>query len=96
MVKNVADIYQLHQHRDALLNLEKLGEKSVDNLLGAIETSKKTTLPRFIFALGIGGVGESTAQNLATQFGDLTPLMTASIDALQQTPDVGANRRLQF
>ncbi len=90
MVKNVADIYQLHQHRDALLNLEKLGEKSVDNLLGAIETSKKTTLPRFIFALGIGGVGESTAQNLATQFGDLTPLMTASIDALQQTPDVGA------
>lgn len=89
IVKNVADIYALSNHRDALINLEKLGEKSVDNMLAAIEKSKDTTLPRFIFALGIGGVGESTAMNLAMQFGDLQPLMAASIEALQKTPDVG-------
>lgn len=89
IVKNVADIYTLKNHRDALINLEKLGERSVDNILAAIEKSKDTTLSRFIYALGIGGVGESTAMNLAMQFGDLQPLMQASIDALQQTPDVG-------
>lgn len=89
IVKNVADIYALNNHRDALINLEKLGEKSVENMLAAIEKSKDTTLPRFIFALGIGGVGESTAMNLAMQFGDLQPLMAASIEALQKTPDVG-------
>ena len=72
-----------------MINLEKLGEKSVENLLNAIEKSKNTTLPRFIYALGIRGVGESTALNLATQFGELEPLMKASIKELQQTPDVG-------
>lgn len=66
-----------------------VGEKSVENMLAAIEKSKDTTLPRFIFALGIGGVGESTAMNLAMQFGDLQPLMAASIEALQKNPDVG-------
>jgi DNA ligase (NAD+) len=89
LVKNVADIYQLADHRDTLTTLEKLGEKSVDNLLTAIENSKSTTLPRFIFALGIRGVGESTALNLANQFGELAPLMAASIEQLQKTPDVG-------
>lgn len=89
IVKNVADIYELKNHRNELINLEKLGEKSVDNMLKAIENSKDTTLPRFIYALGIGGVGESTAMNLAMQFGDLQPLMQASIEALQITPDVG-------
>lgn len=58
-------------------------------MLTAIEKSKKTTLPRFIYALGIRGVGESTALNLAQQFGDLESLMQASIETLQQTPDVG-------
>ncbi|MFW2177407.1 MULTISPECIES: NAD-dependent DNA ligase LigA [unclassified Moraxella] len=89
IVKTVADIYDLKNHRDKLLTLEKLGEKSVENMLTAIENSKNTTLPRFIFALGIRGVGESTALNLATQFGDLPELMNASIEQLQQTPDVG-------
>lgn len=89
LVKNVADIYHLSEHQDTLIKLEKLGTKSVDNLLTAIENSKSTTLPRFVYALGIRGVGESTAMNLAMQFGELAPLMQASIDALQQTPDVG-------
>lgn len=89
LVKTVADIYALKNHRDQLITLEKLGEKSVENMLSAIEKSKATTLPRFIYALGIRGVGEGTAQNLATQFGDLAPMMSASIEELLQTPDVG-------
>ena len=90
LIKTVADIYQLHKHTNDLINFEKLGEKSVNNILAAIEASKHTTLARFIYALGIRGVGESTAQNLAQQFGELAPLMQADIDALLQTPDVGA------
>ena len=90
LVKTVADIYQLHNHQDELITLEKLGEKSVQNIISAIEASKHTTLARFIYALGIRGVGETTAQNLAQQFGDLDSLMAADIDKLLQTPDVGA------
>ena len=90
LVKTVADIYQLHNHQEELITLEKLGEKSVQNIISAIEASKNTTLARFIYALGIRGVGETTAQNLAQQFGDLDALMSASIEKLLLTPDVGA------
>ncbi|MUG31347.1 NAD-dependent DNA ligase LigA [Psychrobacter sanguinis] len=89
IVKTVADIYHLNEHADELVTLEKLGEKSVSNMLRAIEESKKTTLARFVYALGIRGVGETTAQNLAQYFGDLPELMGASIDALEAVPDVG-------
>lgn len=90
LVKTVADIYALHSHQEDLIQFEKLGEKSVQNMLSAIEKSKDTTLVRFIYALGIRGVGESTAQNLALQFGELKPLMEANIEALEATPDVGS------
>ena len=89
LVKTVADIYQLHTHTDEMVTLEKLGEKSVQNIINAIEASKHTTLARFIYALGIRGVGEGTAQNFAQQFGDLDSLMAASIETLIKTPDVG-------
>ncbi len=89
IVKTVADIYHLHEHKADLVNYEKLGEKSVNNMLTAIEESKKTTLSRFIYAIGIKGVGETTAQNLAQHFGDLEPLMEASIEALEAVPDIG-------
>lgn len=89
LIKNVADIYTLKDHQSALVDFEKLGEKSVQNMLAAIEASKKTTLARFIFALGIRGVGETTAQNLALQFGTLDALMSADIETLLDTPDVG-------
>ncbi len=89
IVKTVADIYHLFEHQQALLTLEKLGEKSVANMLAAIEVSKNTTLPRFIYALGIKGVGENTAQNLAQHFGDLPEIMAASIEALEAVPDIG-------
>lgn len=90
LIHNVADIYDLHTQREKLITIEKLGEKSVENMLTAIEKSKSTTLPRFIYALGIRGVGESTALNLANQFGELDNLMNATVEQLLQTPDVGS------
>ena len=89
LLKNVADIYQLHDHREQLLTVEKMGEKSVQNLLDAIENSKKTTLSAFIYALGIRGVGETTARMLANSFQTLEALRQADLDALKKTPDVG-------
>lgn len=89
LLNNVADLYQLDQHREQLLGLEKMGEKSVQNLLDAIESSKKTTLPRLIYALGIRGVGENTSRMLADQFQTLDALMAADVESLQKTPEVG-------
>ncbi|MEQ6342369.1 MAG: NAD-dependent DNA ligase LigA [Gammaproteobacteria bacterium] len=86
-VKTVADLY--HLTKEALVALERMGDKSADNLLAAIEKSKRTTLPRFLYALGISQVGEVTAKQLARYFGGLEPLINASIDELQAVPDVG-------
>ncbi|RSO34186.1 NAD-dependent DNA ligase LigA [Acinetobacter lactucae] len=89
LLKDVADIYHLHEHRETLLGIEKMGEKSVQNLMDAIEASKKTTLARFIYALGIRGVGETTARMLANTFQTLEALKAADVEALKKTPDVG-------
>lgn len=89
LLQNVADIYHLHEHRDALLSIEKMGEKSVQNLIDSIENSKKTTLAAFIYALGIRGVGETTARMLANTFQTLEALREADLEALKKTPDVG-------
>jgi DNA ligase (NAD+) len=87
LVKTVADLY--HLKREQLVALDRMGEKSADNLLAAIDKSRKTTLPRFLYALGIDQVGEVTAKQLARHFGDLEPLMEAKEDELQAIPDVG-------
>ena len=87
IVKTPVDLYRLGVL--ALANLERMGEKSAQNLLAAIEKSRATTLARFIFALGIRNVGEATARDLARYFGKLEALMAADVDALQQVPDVG-------
>ncbi len=87
IVKTPADLYKLGLL--AMVNLERMAEKSATNLLAAIEASKVTTLARFIFALGIRNVGESTAKDLARFFGNLDALMAADTDRLQQVPDVG-------
>jgi len=87
LARNVADIY--HLDREALAALERMGGKSADKLLSAIERSKSTTLPRFLFALGIREVGEATALALARHFGTLDALLQADIEGLQQVPDVG-------
>ncbi|MFH6819380.1 NAD-dependent DNA ligase LigA [Acinetobacter baumannii] len=89
LLKDVADIYHLHEHRETLLGIGKMGEKSVQNLIDAIEASKKTTLARFIYALGIRGVGETTARMLANTFQTLEALKAANVEALKKTPDVG-------
>ena len=89
LLSNVADIYELHNHQSKLLEIEKMGEKSVQNLLEAIENSKKTQLHRFIYALGIRGVGETTAKLLANRFKTLDAIKVADLDSLMQTQDVG-------
>jgi DNA ligase (NAD+) len=87
IVKTPADLYKLGLL--AMANLERMAEKSVANILAAIEKSKATTLARFIFALGIRNVGEATAKDLARHFGNLDALMAADIGSLQQVSDVG-------
>jgi DNA ligase (NAD+) len=87
LVQSPADIYALTI--PVLANLERMGEKSAINLCEAIVTSKATTLPRFLYALGIREVGEATAQTLARYFGTLETLAAADLAQLQQVPDVG-------
>jgi DNA ligase (NAD+) len=87
LVKTAADLYSLSV--ETLAGLERMGEKSAQNLAAAIEKSKRTTLARFIFGLGIRNVGETTARDLARDFGDIGALMRASEERLQQVPDVG-------
>ena len=87
IVSNPAALYKLGLL--AVINLERMGEKSAVNLLAAIEHSKHTTLARFIFALGIRNVGETTAKDLARHFGSLDNLLAADIESLQQVHDVG-------
>lgn len=87
LVSTLADIYDLTN--DQVMSLEGYGQKSTDNLLAAIEKSKDTTLGRFIFALGIKGVGETMGQTLASHFGQLEPLIAASSEDLQKIDGVG-------
>ncbi|MDX1453829.1 MAG: NAD-dependent DNA ligase LigA [Gammaproteobacteria bacterium] len=89
LLHSPADIYRLRKHADTLKEWDGLGEKSVDKLLASIEKSRATTLPRFLFGLGIREVGEATAQQLALHFGSLDKLMSAEIENLVQVPDVG-------
>ena len=87
LVHTPADIYGLSV--DTLAGLERMGDKSAQNLVAAIQTSKRTTLARFIFALGIRNVGEATARDLARYFGNIEALTAANAELLQQVPDVG-------
>jgi DNA ligase (NAD+) len=87
LVRTPADLYRLGFA--ALVNMERMGEKSADNLLQSIAQSKKTTLARFIFGLGIRHVGESTAKDLAKHFGGIRALMDAPMDELLMVNDVG-------
>lgn len=86
-IANIADLFDLKF--EDLVNLERMADKSAENLLTAIEKSKETTLPRFIYALGIREVGEATALSLASHFGELKKIEDASEEELQEVPDVG-------
>jgi DNA ligase (NAD+) len=87
LVREVSDIYRLT--KEDLAGLERMGEKSVANLIGAIEGSKKQPLWRLLFGLGILHVGVSAARALADHFPNLDALMDATAEALQRIPDVG-------
>jgi DNA ligase (NAD+) len=75
---------------DQLASLERMGEKSAANLCAAIERSRRTTLPRLVYALGIRHVGEATARDLAAHFGNLEAIVRADEQTLVQVPEVGA------
>src|SRR5262245_504827 len=88
VVNNPADLYELTAER--LAELDRMGEKSAENLVKALEQSKqKATLPRFLYALGIRDVGEATAAALANHFGSIKELQDATEEQIQEVPDVG-------
>ena len=87
LVRTPADLYRLEG--ECLSKLPRMGEKSAQNLLDALQASKSTTLARFIYALGIREVGEATAQSLANHFGGLENLRAATPEVLEVVPDVG-------
>ena len=87
LVADPADLYALTQAQ--LAEFERMGPKSADNLLAALAASKRTTFARFIYALGIREVGETTAQALANRYGTLAALLAADVESLQEVDDVG-------
>jgi DNA ligase (NAD+) len=89
LIHDAADLYSLKNKREQLIGLEKMGEKSVDNLLAAIESSKNRSLPRLILALGIRHVGGEMAYVLANEFEDLDDLKNASRERLMEIEGVG-------
>ena len=86
-IENPSDIFRLT--KDELAERDRMGEKSAENLISAIETSKSTTLSRFLYALGIREVGEATAASLASFFGNLPAIIEAESEKLVTVPDVG-------
>ncbi len=88
-IKEITDFYHLDKYKDELMLLEGYGEKSIENLLTEIEESKKNSLERLLFALGIRHVGLKTATIIARKFIDMKTLMQASIDDLNSIPEIG-------
>lgn len=86
-VKRAVDLY--HLRHEQVAGMERMGDKSAENLLAAIAQSKVTTLPRFIYALGIRDVGQATALNLAQHFGNLEAIMQAGREQLMEVTDIG-------
>jgi DNA ligase (NAD+) len=91
LAETIADLYKLKDKKQALIELERMGEKSAQNLIDQIEKSKQATLPRLLHALGIPQVGEATALALAQHFGGLDAVMDADVEALQEVSGIGPN-----
>jgi DNA ligase (NAD+) len=87
LLESIADLYQLKSEQ--LIGLDGFGEKSANKLIAAIQASKQTTLPKFIYGLGIREVGETTAKQLANQFGSLEAIQNSDQESLEQTPEIG-------
>ena len=89
MISKISDIYRLHQHREELINLDRMGEKSVDNLLSSIESTKQNELYRLIFGLGIRQIGAAASKVLAKHFGSMEAVMEADCETLENLEDFG-------
>ncbi|NOJ99825.1 NAD-dependent DNA ligase LigA, partial [Corallococcus coralloides] len=87
VIRTLPDLYRLGL--SALSSLDRMADKSAQNVLAALEKSKQTTLPRFLFGLGLRHVGEATAKDLARHFGSLDAIMDASVEQLLEVNDVG-------
>ena len=87
LINNVSDLYTLTQEQ--LAELDRMAEKSATNIIAALNNSKKTTLDRFLYALGIREVGDATARSLANHFGNLSAIQSASQETLEEVADVG-------
>ncbi len=88
-LKNINDYYKLENHKEALMELEGFGEKSINNLLNNIEESKNNSLEKLLFGLGIKHVGKKTAKILSEYFKTMDNIMSASLDDLSIIPDIG-------
>lgn len=88
-IKSYADIYKLYTHREELINIDGLGEKSVDNILEAIDKSKQQPFEKLLFAFGIRYVGAGAAVRLVDAFNNLEQLKNASIEDIENVPDIG-------
>ncbi len=89
LLHTYADIYDLKNKRDELITIERLGEKSVDNLLSAIEESKKQPFPKVLFAIGIRYVGAGAAKKLADNFSSIDELMSADEEKIESIHEIG-------
>jgi DNA ligase (NAD+) len=89
LIHGIADLYRLHEIRDQLIALERMGEKSVDNLLASIERSKSNDLSRLIFGLGIRHIGLRAAQLAAEAFGSMDRLLEASVEEIRSIEEYG-------
>lgn len=87
LIENISDLYRLQNSQ--LINLERMGDKSADNLIAALEDSKKPSLARFIYSLGIREVGETTAKSLANHYRSLDAIKQADEESLKEVDDVG-------
>lgn len=88
-LNDVSDYYTLYKHKEALMELEGFGEKSINNLLENIEKSKSNSIERLIFALGIKHIGKKTAEVLCERYGTLDNIINSNIDDLNSIPDIG-------
>lgn len=88
-LRSISDYYKLYQHKETLMELEGFGEKSINNLLNNIETSKNNSLERLIFGLGIKHVGKKTSKILSEYYSTMDNLIKASLEELSEIPDIG-------
>ena len=89
LLNSFEDIYKLHNHKDEVLQIEKFGNKSFDNLIEAIENSKKNSLEKLIYGLGIRQVGEKAAKVLCKHYKNMDSFMNASVEELSEIKDIG-------